>query len=192
MRAVHQNPKGAKLGALAVDVRGVPVHELTVPGCPEARGVGPAATKKQRIIKREDRRVSCVGKDPQRRGVTGKAFLPADPTPEAALLQLKYWSQRHTGTLRCPPSRNKSPGRGQNPPPSQCCPGRQPLMARKTWRMRRCLGKAAQRQWPHHAQLTGWSGSTGHREVCSCWLSPAGEIPAREGCPGAPAGRCDC
>lgn len=48
VRAVHQNPKGAKLGALAVHMCGVSVHELTVPGCPEAGGVGPAATKEQR------------------------------------------------------------------------------------------------------------------------------------------------
>lgn len=55
MRAVHQNPKGAKLGALAVDMRSVSVHKLTVPGCPEARGVGPAATRKQSTLMREHR-----------------------------------------------------------------------------------------------------------------------------------------
>lgn len=47
------------------------------------------------------------------RGASSQVFLPADA---AALPQLKYWSQSPAGTPPCPPSRNKSPRRGQKPP----------------------------------------------------------------------------
>lgn len=91
MGAVHQNPKGAKLGALAVDMCGVSVHKLAVPGCPEARGVGPTATKKENALRRDDIQMHVGSRnEPQRKGVTDKVLLPADTT---ALLKLKYWSQ---------------------------------------------------------------------------------------------------
>lgn len=53
------------------------------------------------------------GKESQRRGVIGNAFLPADKN---ALLQLNYWSRSPAGTLLCPPSRNEPPRRGRKPP----------------------------------------------------------------------------
>lgn len=81
-----------------MDMGGVSVHKLAVPGCPEARGVGPTVTKKQSALRREDTQMRMGGRnEPQRRGVTDKALLPADTT---ALLKLKYWSQSVDVALR--------------------------------------------------------------------------------------------
>lgn len=129
------------------------------------------------------------------RGTISKVFLPADT---AALPQLKYRSQSPAGTPPCPTSRNEAPGRGQNPPHPSAAQAHSLSRAERLWELGAACGKQlkASGLWgsaePSHGQLTGWSGSTGRREACSCWPSPAGETPAREGCPGAPAGRCDC
>lgn len=79
-----------------MDMGGVSVHELAVPGCPEARGVGPAATKKQSALRRGHTNVGG-GRNHREEGVTDKALLPADIT---AVLKLKYWSQSVDVSLR--------------------------------------------------------------------------------------------
>lgn len=76
---------------------GVSVHELAVPGCPEARGIGPAATKKQSALRREDTQICVGGRNHREEGATDKVLLPADTT---ALLKLKYWSQSVDVSLR--------------------------------------------------------------------------------------------
>lgn len=109
--------------------------------------------KKQSALRREGRRVWCVRKEPQTRGMAGNGFLPADTT---ALLQPQYWSQSPAGTLWCPSSRSKSLGGGRNPhvpvlPSHTACHGQGTLGTT------RCQGKAALPCLTHGLEWFHWT-----------------------------------